>query len=539
MIGLVLFMLLVFIAVLSMIAITLKVQSSLRKQNYISGVRYGKVVQQLQDKHELHRFGFGQYFRRQYGELSIFSISMNAIGVFPIALLLLAPMVMQGGLVNSLFVYSGVGLLFIVIVALIGQYLSTQPTAGGLYHAALRRGGTWLGSFVGGLQLMGQLCMLLGYSYGVVYFLRLLQLPMLSWLEHAGAFTLAVAGVIVLQGVIGLLKSSYYPILHNASIAVQVVGVIVLLIVCYQALRGDSYSGMHLFALDASVANWFSNANQLTPMNIGLMVALACRFFIGGDASAQSAEETIEPKVRIAWSTLLSTCYSYMVGLILLLVLAIVYMNLGLQATNASGTEWLSLLAASIPGLGNVLIVLALLSCWLSSTTMLHVSARTLMAMARDGIVPLSDQLSKISYQKQEPRHALVGVQFIALGLLLALFFVGAQHYFITVSLLAFICYALIYVLLLYGVPLDQKTALWKLEEWDRPIRLVSVLLLIGLASAAGAALAYTELFIVFVPLVLLWLYAVVKRGFATKLLQYDAGGSRDLFEMESQMPLH
>ena len=538
MIGLMMFMLLVFVAVLCMLAITLKVQASLRKQNYISGVRYGKVVQQLQDKHELHRFGFGQYFRRQYGELSIFSISMNTIGMFPIMLLLFAPMVMQGGLVNSLFVYSAVGLLFIVILALIGQYLSSQPTAGGLYHVALRRGGTWLGAIVGSLQLIAQIGMLLGYSYGVVYFLKLLVSHKLLWLEHTAGFAIAMGVVILLKGTIGLLKSAYSPLFHYVSIIAQVLGVIVLLIVVYQAMQGDIYNGMHLFQLETHAANWFPATSELTPMQIGFMVALACRFFIGGDASSQAAEETIEPKVRIAWSALLSTCYSYMAGMILMLVLAIVYMNLGIGADGATGAQWLLLLTEKTPQLGLGLLILALLSCWFSGSTLLHVSARTLMAMARDGIVPLKHQLAKISYQKQSPQHALIGVQFLACVLLFVLYVIGSPQLFITSSLISFISYALIYVLLLYGVPLDHISTLWKLEEWDKPIRMISIVVLIALASAAGASLMSYELLIIVVPTVLLLLYAVITNGFSTKLLQYDVTSSRDLFERERELPL-
>ncbi|MCM3631759.1 APC family permease [Paenibacillus camelliae] len=538
MIGLMMFMLLVFVAVLCMLAITLKVQASLRKQNYISGVRYGKVVQQLQDKHELHRFGFGQFFKRQYGELSIFSISMNTIGMFPIMLLLFAPMVMQGGLVNSLFVYSGVGLLFIVIVALIGQYLSSQPTAGGLYHVALRRGGAWLGAIVGGLQLVAQVAMLLGYSYGVVYFLKLLAGHKLIWLEQMSVFTMVMGIVILVMGVIGLLKSNYSPLFHYLSIIIQGLGVIVLFIVVYRAMQGDIYNGMHLFQLETNVNGWFPASSELTPMHIGFMVALACRFFIGGDASSQAAEETIEPKVRTAWSALLSTCYSYMVGMILMLVLAIVYMNLGIQANGAAGEQWFMILAERTPQLGVGLMLLALLSCWFSGSTLLHVSARTLMAMARDGIIPLKQTLSKISYSKQSPQHAVIGVQVLACMMLLVLYMIGSTEFFIVSSLISFISYAVIYVLLLYGVPLDQKTTLWKLEEWDKPIRLLSILVLIALVSAAGSSLTAYELAIIILPTLAVLIYAVIANGFTTKLLQYDVTSSRDLFERERELPL-
>jgi len=537
-----LFMLLVSIAVASMLVITIKVQRGLRSINYISGVRYGKVVQQLQDKHELHRFGFGQYFRRQYGELSIFSIAMNAIGTFPIMLLLLAPIIQQGGMGAGLFIYCGVGLVFIIILALIAQYLSAQPTAGGLYHAALREGGRWLGSIVGSLQLIGQLLLMLGYSVGFVYFLRLLLPETVSWLQQPNGMIFTVVLCLVAQLLIAGFKSTTYRLFHIGAFLIQGGGIALLILAVIIGWRTESYSGLHLFMTDAGVAGWFPSLTEMTPMNWGLMIALVGRFFIGGDVSSQHAEETLEPKVKIAWATLLSTSYSFMIGLMLMLILSMFYMNAAYTSNVSGGEMWLLHLVQSNSFIGYSLLILALISCWSSSSTLLHSASRSLMAMGRDGMIPFQHSLSMMNYIKQVPQRAYFGVVILALAFVVPLHYISAQQLLLHLTLLAVVSYCFLYVIIFFFVPLISRTAIWKMEGWERGIRFCGMLLLTMLASAAIACLPLMTLSVIIVPTLLLALYVVVYsiviKGQSNKFFGHDNSASRDLFEMEGEMPL-
>lgn len=539
MVAIISYMLLVLAAVVSMLLITIKVQRGLRSMNYISGVRYGKVVQQLQDKYELHRFGFGQYFRRQYGELSIFSIAMNGIGMFPLILLLLATMMQQGGLSVSLFAYCGIGLMFIVIVALIAQYLSAQPTAGGLYHAALRRGGVGLGSIVGGLQLIGQLMLLLGYSIGFVFFLKLLLPTSFSWLHQPGGTAIAVAICLLTQLLVAALKSMLYRPFHIGAWLLQAGGIVLLLICVIAGWRAEGYNGSYLFFANASVTGWFPAIHELEPMNWGLLLALMGRLFIGGDVSAQHAEETVEPKVKVAWSAMLSTCYSFMIGLVLMLVLATLYMNYGYASAGQTGDSWLVQMLGQAPLVGYLVIIAALIGCWTSSVTLVQTGARTLMSMARDGIVPFKASLSMMHYIKQVPQRAIGAVVLFALLLLGSLYYIAAEQLLLYATLLAVVSYCAMYVILFFFVPLKtEQFSIWKMEGWEGAIRLVGMIVLTALMSAAGACLPFSGLLIIAVPLVCIAGYAMLSQGFVSKPLVYDASNGRDLFEMERRMPL-
>lgn len=538
MVAILLFMLLVLAAVVSMLLITVKVQRGLRSMNYISGVRYGKVVQQLQDKHELHRFGFGQYFKRQYGELSIFSIAMNGIGMFPIMLLLFAVMMQQGGLSVSLFAYCGIGLMFIVIAALIAQYLSAQPTAGGLYHAALRRGGVGLGSIVGGLQLLGQLLLLLGYSIGFVFFLKLLLPASFLWLHQPVGAAIAVAVCMLTQLLVITLKSTAYRPFHIGAWLLQTAGIVLLLVCVMISLNTEDYNGSYLFFADGSVAGWFPAFHELKPMNWGLLLALIGRLFIGGDISAQHAEETIEPKVKIAWSAMLSICYSFMIGLVVMLVLATLYMNYGYSAAEERGEGWLAQMLGQTPLIGYLVVIAALISCWTSGATLVQSSARTLMSMARDGIIPFKASLSMMHYLKQVPQRALGAVVLLALLLLGSLYYIAAEQLLLYATLLAVASYSALYVILFFFVPLTEQSSIWKVEGWEGAIRLIGMLALTALMSAAGACLPFSALLVVLVPLICIACYAMLSQGFVSKPLVYDAASGRDLFELEGKMPL-
>lgn len=58
-----------------------KAQLSIRSSTYASMLQYGEAAQQLQDKHDLHRFGFAQLLLRRLGGISIFALSFNTMGL--------------------------------------------------------------------------------------------------------------------------------------------------------------------------------------------------------------------------------------------------------------------------------------------------------------------------------------------------------------------------------------------------------------------------------------------------------------------------
>lgn len=58
-----------------------KAQLSIRSSTHASMLQYGEAAQQLQDKHDLHRFGSAQLLRRRLGGISIFALSFNTMGL--------------------------------------------------------------------------------------------------------------------------------------------------------------------------------------------------------------------------------------------------------------------------------------------------------------------------------------------------------------------------------------------------------------------------------------------------------------------------
>lgn len=525
------------IGMLVIIGICLYVQKSIKAQNYISSSLYGETVQLLHDKHDLHRFGIGQFLKRHYGELSSFSLSFNTLGVLATSLLLFAPLVKNGGLELVLILFPIIGTVFVLLSAMLAQLISSQPTAGGLYHVVFRYSGSMLASVIGNLKLIAQISLMIWYSYGCTYLVAILLAPHTSLLQHQfGFYTMAIV-IVVLQVITNSLKSSYIRSLQVIGLLLQIIGVIALISCVIMTMFTNSYSAIYIFIAQHNASSLYLNAGTASFAQIGLVIALMSKWFVGTEEASSGAEETLEPRIRTPWSIFLASSYTYIIGFVLLLVLSNLVMNYSVNGNITNIEQWLTYLVAESKVWGDILVIIAILACWQNSQSSLSHTSRTMLAMARDRMLPFSNKLAMVSFNRQIPHIAVAVTGIITIIGLMLLSILEVKAILETMAMIVVVCYGSLYVLTLYFTREVTLDSLWRIGDWSNSVRWILILLLLIIVAAASYYVNFYVLLAIGCVIIVGMFYAYTTVGFV-KLMNNNIQFTRDTFELEGKLPL-
>lgn len=521
------------VGVVLMICIMLIVQRGFRNNGYFSSIQYGKTVQLLHDKHDLHTLGIGQYLRRHYGEWSSFSLSFNYLGILSTTLLLAIPIVSNVGVGLALILFAIIGIVFILTHSLIAQLLSSYPTAGGLYHVIYAHTNSVIANVVGILKCIGQICSILFYAYGTVWFLSILLKPYSNLLDHTFVFSMAIICVIVLQLLLNCLKSSFSIYTQWIGFGIGAVALLFVVGIAGYSMFADSIPAISAFYGKFELEIAGIRSQETLPLQIGLTIALLSKWFAGGEESASAAEETYEPKVRTPWSICQSSMYSYVIGFVLLLIMMVSILNVSNKTIAFSEAIFHFTDFSSF--IGSIVIILALLTCFSSGTTSLFHGSRGLFAMARDGQVIFSSFLSAVSFHKQIPERSTLAVAALSICASIGLMFVPRIEGMIILTLLLVTCYMVIYVIVLYFAQEKKTKSLWSLGKWFKPIRIAVMIPLIIILTISAYFLPWYILVVLFVVCMLCAIISISKLG----VRQFDIGKTiARNFEMEAKLPL-
>lgn len=520
------------------LGVCLIVQKGIKTRNYVSSSRYGETVRLLEDKHDLHRFGIGQFLRRQYGEVGSFSLSFNTLGVLVTSLLLFAPIAKNGGLELILILFPIIGIVFVLMSAMLAQFISSQPTAGGLYHVVFRQSGSVLASMVGMLKLIGQIGLIIWYSIGCTYFIAMLLLPHTNILQNNLPFYGVSIVIVLLQIAFNSMKSSYMKLMQAMGLLFQVIGILFLLTCIIMTIYSNSYSAIYIFISDHNVSNLYLNDGKASFAQIGLVIALMSKCFVGAEEASSGAEETFEPRVRTPWSIYLASSYTYIIGFILMLVLANLVMNFSVFGSVNNIGSWLTYLVSESGVWGDLLIIIAVLACWQSGLSSLSHTSRGLLAMARDRILPFSNKLATVSFYRQIPHIAVAVGGLIAIICLAIMGIAAVQHPLESIAILIVMCYVSMYLLVVYFARGQQESSIWNIGKWTPYISWVLIFaLLIILAVSIYYVNSYLLIGITGLILIAA-IYAYFSIGNVKLSFHIHAQSGRENFELEGRLPL-
>src|SRR3954471_5681667 len=345
------------------------------------------------DAEELRRLGYAQQLLRDMGGFANFALSFSIISILTGAITLYGYGLKMGGPLEMALGWPLVSLLTLPVAASLAQLASSYPTAGALYHWASILGGKRAGFFTAWLNCIGQFAITAGIDYGLAEFLAaLLGMP------PDRLHVLRVYAVVLLShAILNHLGVRLVGRLNQLSAWVHVAGVvaIVLGIAFFAPLRSPDF----LFTR-------FTDGPR--PYAAGFLLGLlqAAWTFTGYDASAHLCEETHDPTRNAPWGIVLSVAVSGLFGWALLGVVTLAIRDL--PAAAAAANPFIHVLSTALgPRLGGGLVAVAMLAMWFCGLSSVTSNSRMLFAFARDGGLPASKLLAKVSAKYRSPHVAI------------------------------------------------------------------------------------------------------------------------------------
>jgi amino acid transporter len=436
----------------------------------------------------LRRLGYAQELNRRLGSFSNFALSFSIICI------------LSGGVTSFHLGVCSVGgaaiglgwplmaLLALAVAATMAQVASAFPTAGGLYYWSSLLGGRGWGWVTAWFNLAGLVTAVAAVNVGTWAFavgfvgpLAGLDAATVAWLESPLPQVVAVGLITATQAGlndrgIGLMARlsdlSGYLILAVAAVLTAAMLAFAPTLNPARLVTFTNFSGTaggHVWPTTPEIARLFA---------LGLL--LPAYTLTGFDASAHVAEETRGASRAVPRGIVRSVAVSGLAGWVMLAAVIMAVPDLGaLAAEGGHAFPWA--LRAVLPGpLAAVLgvgIVVAMYGCGLATLTS---GSRMAFAFARDGGLPFSNAVRRVSARHQSPAIAVWSVAVAAW-----LFTVWTPIY-ATLTAVCTIFLYLSYVLptalgaLAYGRTWTRMGP-WDLGRWYRPLAAVTVLGCAGL----------------------------------------------------------
>jgi amino acid transporter len=364
-----------------------------------------------------------------------------------------------------------------------GQVASTFPTAGGLYHWASILGGKGWGWATAWLNILGLVAALAAINLGALRFTLDSVGPGLG-LEPSG-WTAATQTAVAVGGVFAICASQ--ALVNHLGIRLTtrltdfsgywIVAVAALLTVTLLAFAPS----LNPRAL-VTFANFSGErGGNVWPETGSIALLFALSFLLpaytitGFDASANTAEETLNAAVRVPQGIVRAVAVSGLSGWVMLC--AVVTAAPDVAAAAAMGpSSFGGIVRGVLPGgLAYAVfagIALAQYLCGLAAVTSV---SRLAYAFARDGGMPFSRKLRMVSARYQTPA---IAVWTVAMAAALATVYTPVYEIMAAVTaILLYISYVLPTALALRAYR-RRWTAMgpWNLGRWYRPLAAVSVL---------------------------------------------------------------
>jgi amino acid transporter len=356
----------------------------------------------------LHSMGYAQELARRLGRFSNFAISFSIICILSGGINSLAQATSGGGgLAIGLGWPLGVLISGVFGIAM-AQIASAFPTAGGLYHWGSILGNRFTGWLTAWFNLLGLITVLGAINVGTYYFF----LGAFGAQMHVtDSMTTLVIFLAILTGVQALIN--HFGISLTAKLTdfsgYLIFGTSVLLaVVCL--IYADSYDVSRLWTFTnysgtpAGTPVWPQVSNGWI-FALGLLLPIYT--ITGYDASAHTSEETKQAALSAPRGIISSILWSGIFGYLFLAAFVLMIPSMD-DAANQGWNVFFWAMDSQVPLLMKeilyVLIFVAQILCGLATVTS---ASRMIFAFSRDGGLPFSKALAKVSPAHRTPSAAI------------------------------------------------------------------------------------------------------------------------------------
>jgi amino acid transporter len=340
----------------------------------------------------LSQFGIKEQLERRFGTFTNFALSFSIISVLTGAVSLYGHGLAYGGPLAMTVGWPVVSCFTLAIALSLAELASAYPTAGALYHWSTLLGGRGLGWLTAWLNTLGQFAITAAIDYGLAELLvALLGLP------SDRRTTLGLTTVLLVShGAINHWGASALRALTTVSAWYHVGGVLAL--IAAVGFFGDRQPLQNLLSLR-------TQPGVAMPMSLALCLLQAGWTFTGYDASAHASEETIDAARAAPRGLVMSVVVSALVGW--LMVLAVTLAMTDIEATIQAKSAFLFILHERLGRIGDALTWVCAGAMWFCGLGSVTSNSRMLFAFARDGGLPFSAQLARVSSQERVPHFAI------------------------------------------------------------------------------------------------------------------------------------
>ncbi len=460
------------------------------------------------DKAILHSMGYAQELLRGMKTFQNFAISFSIICI------------LSGGINSFSQGLSSVGgasiglgwpvaCLFSLFFALaMGQIGSAYPTAGGLYHWGSILGGRGLGWLTAWFNLVGLVTVLAAINVGTYLFLVGAIFPYLgidtaaltpaSPTMHSILVQSIVVGAITVSQAtcnhLGIRLTTRLTDLSGIIIFAVVIALTLALLAFAPHLQPSRLWTFHNYSGDPGGGVWPATHNLAYLFLLGLL--LPAYTITGFDASAHTAEETMGAPRAIPRGMIHSVLWSGLFGWAMLAAIVLAAPDLG-KAAGQGGSSFFAIMDNVLPGSVKLPLYVGIgVSQYLCGLACVTSASRMIFAFARDGGLPASATLRKVSPRYRTPVASIWTACVLAIA-----FTIYAPVY----TTIAAVCTMFLYIsyLLPVAAGLFAYRRSWvhmgpfQLGTLYRPIAVLciigcAVLIFIGIQPPNGQALTVT-----------------------------------------------
>ncbi len=410
-----------------------------------------------EDVKTLHAMGYAQELSRTMRSFSNFAISFSIICILSGGINSLGQGIAGvGG--AAIGIGWPIGCLISLLFALgMAQIASAYPTAGGLYHWGSILGGIGWGWLTAWFNLLGLITVLGAINVG-------------TWAFFSGSFaaTLGIDTGFTTQVTFVAIITASQALFNHLGIGVTtkltdlsgylillVTGVLTIALLAFApSLDISRLWTFHNYSGIADGAVWPASTNLLVVFLLGLLLPIYT--ITGFDASAHTSEETVDAARAAPRGMVRSVLISAVAGWVMLSAFVLAIPNM--DAAAASGwSVYFDVTKAVLPAplllAINIGILLSQYLCGLATVTS---CSRMIFAFARDGGLPASGALRRVS-----PRFR-VPVAAIWTGAILGILFTAYTPVYSTV-----VAVCVIFLFISYGMPVILGFFAWG-KSWTK-----------------------------------------------------------------------
>jgi amino acid transporter len=515
-----------------------------------------------QDVEDLRKLGYAQQLFREMGGFSNFAISFSIISVLTGAILLYGYGLKFSGPIINTVGWPVVSLFTLCVAASMAELASVYPTAGGLYFWAYRLGGRGWAWVTAWLNMIGQVTATAGINVAAAIYIigavtRMFNIPDDTVIPVFGKLTnwyfqlfimVLITTPQVLINIFGIRATAR---LNDFSVWWHVGGV--FLIALLLTIFGSSHNEASFLLKSTTVVNPLeASSAELSPGHtapalvmgelkvpsplfrllpalaelyriapFGLVFVLAMLqaqwTYTGYDASAHTAEETVMARLNSAWGIFLSVAVSALVGYVLLLVLTWCIPRGDVARTAADVYPVLYIVYENLGRFfANTIAIIIGVAMWLCGASSITSMSRMWYAFARDGGMPGSQLISRVSPRYRTPVWSIVITTVLSIAIC-----IYAAAYSVVVSISTVTLY-LAYVIPVYlnwrnrrckaGEFASPENAAWNLGRYAPLINVVAIVWTIFITiifSMPPNELVLWSMLVLGLALVMYWRFGV------------------------------